>query len=172
MTPEFSRLVPLERIRAAGLTITVEANAAERAALAARLGIPALFMLSCRFRLLPGRAHSVAAEGALRARVRQVCVVSLEEFEAEVAEDFLLCFVPAGSPTGSSTDSDSAELDPDSIDEIPYKGEMIDLGEAAAEQLALALDPYPRREGEELPAEVDQTVEKPFARLARLRRPE
>jgi len=168
MTPEFSRLVPLERIRAAGLTITVEADAAERAALAARLGIPELFMLSCRFRLVPGPAHSVAAEGALRARVRQVCVVSLEEFEAEVAEDFLLCFVPAGSPT----DSDSAELDPESIDEIPYTGEMIDLGEAAAEQLALALDPYPRREGEELPAEVDQTVEKPFARLARLRRPD
>jgi len=162
--PEFSRLVPLERIRAAGLTITVEADAAERAALAVRLGLPELCALSCRFRLRPAQAGAVAAEGALRARVRQVSVVSLEEFEAEVVEDFLLRFVPEGS--------EAAELDPESVDEMPYAGDVIDLGEAAAEQLALALDPYPRREGEELPVDVEPTPENPVRRRARLRRPE
>jgi len=152
MTPEFSRPLALDRIRA-GLTITVEADAAERAALAARLGVPHLAALTCRFRLRPvsmgpgvrtgagPRAGVVMAEGALRARVTQVSVVSLDEFEADVAEDFLVCFVPE--------DRETADLDPESVDEMPYAGDAIDLGEAAAEQLALALDPYPRREGEE-----------------------
>jgi Large ribosomal RNA subunit accumulation protein YceD len=162
MTPEFCRLVPLERIRAAGLTITVEADAAERAALAARLGVPELCALSCRFRLRPAKAGAVMAEGELRARVRQVSVVSLEEFEAELAEDFLLRFVPEGSET--------AELDPESVDEMPYAGAAVDLGEAAVEQLALALDPYPRQAGEELPGESDETPENPFLRLKRDRR--
>ena len=35
---------------------------------------------------------------------------------------------------------------------MPYGGDSIDLGAALAEQLALALDPYPRKPGAKLPA--------------------
>lgn len=70
-------------------------------------------------------------------------------------------FRPARKPTTSTPESD---------DEIPFEGNQIDLGEAAAEQLGLALDPYPRMPGAELPeAEADVELH-PFARLAGLRR--
>ncbi len=142
----------------------VEAETEECRALARRMGIPAVLSLSCRFRLSRARADVVRASGRLEARVVRTCVVSLDEFEAPVLEDFTIVFVPAGTETDAP--------DPDSVDEIPYLGGMIDLGEAAAEQLALALDPYPRKPDaapEQWETEADGAA-RPFEVLARLRR--
>ena len=102
----------------------------------ARLGVPAVTALACRFRLTR-IAGAILAEGRLDALVSRVCVATLDEFEVPVTEEFRVRFVPAGS--------ESNELDLDAEDEIPYRGGLIDLGEAAVEQLALALDPYPRK---------------------------
>ncbi len=57
-----------------------------------------------------------------------------------------------------------------SEDELPYEGGVLDLGEAAAEQLALALEPYPRAPGEEIEPREDASGQRPFAGLASLRR--
>lgn len=146
MKPEFSRPLPLAQIGAGGRTIAVEATPAERAALALRMRLPELPALTCRFDLRLLEAGVVQAEGLLQARVVQVCVVSLDPFEAAVEERFALRFVPRGS--------ESAAIDPEAVDEIPYDGTSIDLGEATAEQLALALDPYPRQPGVSLPEDV------------------
>ncbi|MEO5866096.1 MAG: DUF177 domain-containing protein, partial [Sphingomonas sp.] len=39
------------------------------------------------------------------------------------------------------------ELGEDALDTVPHDGSAIDLGEVAAETMALALDPYPRAPG-------------------------
>ena len=159
---EFSRLVALDRLGAAPTQHTVEARPEELAAVAARLMIPAVSRLACSFRLRRIAEGVIEAEGQLEAGVTQVCVLSLEEFPQEVAEAFTVHFVPAGSET--------EELDLDAPDEIPYEGSAIDLGEAATEQLALALDPYPKKPGAEEPA-AETEASGPFAALAALRRP-
>lgn len=144
MTPELHCLIPVNRIGAQGLDIVVEANATERAALARRMGIPDVQSLVCRFRVTRSRADRFAAIGHLSARVVQTCVVSLEDFSTAVDEHFCLMFVPAGEETDA--------IDPDDpVDEIGYRDDVVDLGEAAAEQLGLALDPYPRRPDATLP---------------------
>jgi len=54
---------------------------------------------------------------------------------------------------------------------VTFAGGIIDLGEAAAEQLALALDPYPRKPGSSgVPETPEQEAGGPFGRLASLRR--
>jgi len=136
MTPEFSRPVAVASIPAEGCVIALEARQAECALLAARFGLPSIDSLTCRFTLRPLAGSGLSAEGVLAARVRQVCVVSNEVFEAPVAENFSLRFVPPQAL--------SAEIEVDGPDDIPIAGATVDLGEAAAEQLALALDPYPR----------------------------
>ncbi len=157
--PEMSRPFPTTRI-GAGAVFVVDAKPAECRALAARMGVEAILSLSCRFDLRRGESDTVAASGALRARVRQVCVVSLEPFEAEMAEDFAIRFVPEGR--------ESDELDLESDDEVTYAGGVLDLGEAAAEQLALALDPFPRRPGAELPEVALGDEGSPFSALSKL----
>ncbi len=157
--PEMSRLFPTTRI-GAGAVFVVDAKPAECQALARRMGLEAILGLSCRFDLRRGESDSVSASGALRARVRQVCVVSLEPFEAELAEDFAIRFVPEGQ--------ESDELDLESADEVTYAGGVLDLGEAAAEQLALALDPFPRKPGAEMEEVALGDEGNPFSALSRL----
>ena len=160
MTTEFHRPLSLDRIGPHGLDLTIEANPAECAALAVRMQLPALLSLSCAFQLIRQTPDSVLARGVLRARVSQTCVISLEDFDAPVQEVFQLRFVASGLQ--------SDEIDPESDDEIPFEGNLIDLGEAAAEQLGLALDPYPRMPGVELAVTEDDPVPHPFAPLRRL----
>ncbi len=160
--PELSRLLPLRRLGSADSEYLVEADAAECAAVARRLRIPAVHSLACRFNLHRDGSRAVA-RGALQAVVVQDCVVSLEPFESELREDFELVFVPSGSEA-------NPEDDLLGVDEVPYEDGVIDLGEATVEQLALSLDPYPRRPDATLPS-VDprEEPEHPFAALARRR---
>ena len=97
--------------------------------------------------------------GQLRARLRQCCVITMEDFDTEIAEDFEIRFVPEGM--------EAEEIDLDAPDEIPYAGATIDLGEAAVEQLALCLDPFPKKPGAALPEAADDVSAHPFAALVR-----
>lgn len=141
--PEFHRPLKVDRVGPDGLAADLRATEAECAALAARMAVPAVTNLACRFRLSAAPGQVVLAEGHLQALVVRDCVLTLERFESVVDEHFRLRFVPAGS----EADDD----DPETDDEIAYAGSSIDLGEAAAEQLALTLDPYPRKPGATLP---------------------
>jgi uncharacterized metal-binding protein YceD (DUF177 family) len=160
MTPELHRPLSLDRIGPQGLDMVVEATPAECVALAERMRLPAVLALSCTFHLTREGRDTVLARGVLRGRVTQTCVVSLEDFDAPVEEIFQVRFVPAGQ--------ESDDIDPDSDDEIPFEGNQIDLGEAAAEQLGLALDPYPRMPGVEMPEAEGDPDAHPFAALRRL----
>ena len=160
MNPEFHRPLTLDRIGPHGLDLTVEATATECAALAVRMNLPAVLELSCAFHLLREGRDTVLARGTLRATVTQTCVISLDDFDATIEEVFQVRFVPSGE--------ESDDVDPESDDEIPFEGNVIDLGEAAAEQLGLALDPYPRMPGVEMPEIEDDPEPHPFAALRRL----
>jgi uncharacterized metal-binding protein YceD (DUF177 family) len=139
--PEFSRLRRLDTLGAGEIAVEVEADAAERAALAARFGLLALDSLAATYRLHCEGAD-VIATGRLDAAVTQACVATGAPVPATIAEDFAIRFTPeiADAP-------DEAELDEGDLDTMFYTGGAVDLGEAAAETLALALDPFPRAEG-------------------------
>ena len=177
MTPEFSRPFLVANLPPGGSSVTVEADSGERAGLARRMGVPEIAALVCSFRLTPesGAAPGgIIAEARLVARLTQTCVVTLEPFEAELDEQFRIRFVPAGA--------ESEDDDPFGIDEISWQGPALDLGEAAAEQLGLALDPYPRgpaapplgaeaaTAAEHGPEPASSRAAHPFAALAALRR--
>ncbi len=138
-SPELSRQIAAERVTTAGIEVAVDAGPAECGRVARRLGIEAVLALAARWTLtrLPGAV--VAAAARLDARVVQLCVVTQEPVEATILEHFTVLFVPPSALTDDE--------DPESIDQIPYEGRMIDLGEATVEQLALSLDPFPRAAG-------------------------
>ena len=157
MTPELHRPVALDRIGPQGMAVEVEAKPDELPAIAARLRVLEVSSLHCAFKLRRVGASTVEAQGLLRAGVTETCVVSLDPFSHDVQEEFAVHFVPPG------TEDD--DPDPEAIDQIPYAGGAADLGEAAVEQLALALDPFPRKPGAALPAEAADQPPSPFAAL-------
>ena len=108
------------------------------AALATRMGLPAIDSLTCRFSLWRSKAGVLRAKGMLEATIVQDDVVTMEPFVSSLRESFALRFVPEEKLKDM--------LDPDDPeDEIGYTGTVLDLEEAMAQQLALALDPYPRQ---------------------------
>ncbi len=158
---ELSRPLAADRIGRSGSVVTVEANEAECVAVAARLLILGVRSLQCRWRLHLGEDGLIAAEGALQAQVTQTCVVTLEPFESTLIESFTVHFVLESRLSGSD--------DPEEPDELVYDGMTLDLGEATVEQLALALDPYPRSPAAELPDMLDDGEGGGFAALAKWR---
>ncbi|MBV8457256.1 MAG: DUF177 domain-containing protein [Acetobacteraceae bacterium] len=162
ITPELHRPVRLDRFGPDATVHEVDASDEECRALAERFGIPAVLSLRCRLTLRRLSRDVVAGSGQLTAQVVRVCGVTLDNFEMDVTEAFSVRFVPEGT--------ESADIDPETEDEIPYSGDVIDLGEAAAEQLALALKPYPRRPGAELAIGEQEPEVHPFAALEELRR--
>ena len=138
MTPEFSRPQRLDQIGAGESKLGVEADAGERAALAKRFDLAAIGRLEANY-ALRREAASIRATGHLSAEVTQSCVVTGDPVPARVEEDFDLRFVP-----DPGEGQDEVELSEDECDIVFYTGGAIDLGEAAAETLALALDPFPR----------------------------
>ena len=158
---EMSRPIQADRV-GDGLSLTVEATSGECDAIALRLRIPSVQSIRCTWVLRAGHGGIVEANGSLRARLHRECVVSLDAFSADVVEEFAVRFVLAGR------ESEETE-DPDEPDELTIEDGALELGEATVEQLALALDPYPRKPGAELPTEVVDLSGNPFAALARLR---
>lgn len=134
---ELFRPVRLASISATGYQVEITANSEERDRLARRFNLPSIEDFACSFTLTREPGAVIHASGILSARVTQVCRVTLDPFPASIEEHFTVRFVPEGSAP--------APFDPEAPDEIPYSGGTLDLGEATAEQLALALDPWPRK---------------------------
>jgi len=168
IAPEFSRPVAVDELAPGGSDFAIEANEAERAALANRLGILAIDSLAADIRLVPLGRGMARLEGHVVAELRQACVVTLAEVPAKIDETFERLYAPAdaGAPEEVVVHLDEGEI-PD-----PLVGGAIDIGEAAAEQVALALDPYPRAPGVEFrpPADDDAPPPHPFDALRSLKR--
>ena len=138
--PEFPRPHRLDQIGAGDSQVHLSAEPDERAALARRFDLPAIDSLEARYTLRRD-ATGVIARGHLSAQVTQACTVTGAPLPARVEEDFALRFVPEPDGRGGE---EEVELSEDDCDTVFYTGNAIDLGEAAAETLALSLDPFPR----------------------------
>ena len=131
-TPEFSRPHRLDRIGTGDSDVRVEASPEERAALAKRFRLVSIDVLAADFTLRRDAA-GVVARGTLKGAVVQSCVATAEPVPATIDESFALRFLPEGTPEG-----DEIELSSEECDTMFFEGGAIDLGEAAAETLALA----------------------------------
>lgn len=177
ITPEFSRPIALDRVGLKERTYEIEASEAECAALAERLGVLAVKNFAAAIRLrLTGGGKIVRLSGRIKAELRQTCVVTLEPMDLAVEEEFSRLYSVEAADEMSEV---VIEVDEDVPD--PVEDGQIDMGEAAAEHLALAMDPFPRSPGaaftpppEEPPGSTrtrsEQPEEKPspFAALAGL----
>ena len=161
MEQNFHRPIRASHIRETAQEHVLLADAATRAELATRFGLPGIALLRGVFVLRHERAGVIAARLSMVAEVTQICVLTLEPFDARVEEVCELRFVPAQS----LPEAEGVEFDPESLegpDEIPYTADLLELGEALAEQLALGLDPYPRKPGAALPEEFSGERASPF----------
>lgn len=138
---ELSRIIKVRQLP--GEKVVVEADAAERSALAVRFGLSAVENLRAEI-ALEKEGKSIRATGSLNAQIVQNCAISGEDFPVTVFEEINLRFVEESIlPATQNEDGEiEIELTADDSDEIEYSGDAFDLGEAIAQTLGLAIDPY------------------------------
>lgn len=144
---EFSRTIPVDRLRRGVVSEHIEANEHERQALAERFELEAIGRLTADVKLEALPNDMVRVSGRLEAAVVQTCVVSLESVPATVSENFSALFAPPeliGDEDGDiDIDFEALAEQEDDLPE-PIVNHRIDIGELTAQHLSLALDPYPR----------------------------
>ena len=135
--PEFSRRVELARLGAHEAVHPIAADRGEREALARRFDLLSLDRLEAEIRLQRVGGRMVRLSGHFGADVVQACVVSLEPVASVLEQGFTMLY-------GATEVGKSVMVDLESDEAEPFDGDAIDIGEAVAQQLAIALDPYPR----------------------------
>jgi len=178
--PEFSRPLGVTDLAPHGREFAVAASADERAALAARFGLLAVESLAVDGRIEPSEdGAGVRLHAHLVADVVQACVATLEPVASRIDSVFERLYSHDVDDEWGSR----AEFDGDQDDESdeafpePLAGGRVDIGESAAQHLALELDPFPRAAGAEraVPVSADESESGesgdsgPFAALAALK---
>lgn len=169
---EFSRPLLLDAVPPDGVTVPLEASVAECRALAARFGLVELGSLAGEVRVTPvAGTATYLVTGRLVAEVAQTCVVTLEPVPARVEAEFDRLF---SRDLPAETDGE-VEIDAEAETPEPLATDRLDLGEILAEELSLALDPYPRapdadRHLAEFGGDRSGATGSPFSTLASLRR--
>jgi hypothetical protein len=168
-TSEFSRIVTPDRLGGPPLSESIEASASERAAVARRLGILGVDRLAARLTVKSIGRRLFRVQGAWDAEVRQACIVTLEPVAQSLGGSFEVDYEAAEGGAAARRGGEVV-IDPEAADPaevLPHAG--IDLGELVVQELAVALDPYPRAPGAEVPAEYRppevEEDESPFAAL-------
>lgn len=142
---ELSRPLKIEGIPKAGVEERIVAKPAEREDLAKRLKVLEIKRFEANLTVEPRKGPMYNVTGGVYAELSQECVVTLDPVEEEVRDSFELLMAPdyvlkkrGVMPTGDYEETDAPE---------PIEDGVIDLGEIAVQFLAMAINPYPRKEG-------------------------
>ena len=139
---EFSHIVKLSEVGNHSRNIHLAADEAERSGLITRFDLAALDSLEADISL-NNEAAGVVALGRFTARLAQYCIASNDPVPAVLDEPIHIRFI------AEPTDGGEFELEADDCETMFHDGQTIDLGEAVAQSLGLALDPYPRSQDAE-----------------------
>jgi uncharacterized metal-binding protein YceD (DUF177 family) len=146
-----------------GLKRTLEPDAAARARIVKALDLASLDAFTAEMELKPTDA-GWRLSGRVRASLAQTCGITLEPLPLEIDAPFALTLAEA---VEEDSDEIVITLDDESPDLI--ENGQIDLGQYAVEQLALRLDPFPRKPGAEFVQPPEPAEISPFAVLKQLR---
>jgi uncharacterized metal-binding protein YceD (DUF177 family) len=161
--PEFSRLVPLTRLGAEPYYQEIEATSAEREAVARRFDLVSLDRLAARVSLARKTGDAIRLDAEFEAEFLQSCVVSLEPVAGTISQSFTLVY-------GAEGQQEEIVLAVDEPAFEPLSGEAIDIGEAVAQELSLALPDFPRGTDAAVePSTIGEPDDGRFAALGRWR---
>lgn len=147
----------------AGVTRRLEPDAAERERIARALDLASLdsFVAEVTLEPAPGGWR---LSGRVKASLAQTCGVTLEPLPVKVDAPFTIALAEAAEEEEGEIVITLEDESPDLIE-----GGQVDLGQYAVEQLALRLDPFPRKPGAEFVQPPEPTEISPFAVLKQLR---
>ena len=167
-SPEFSEILKLSNIGSAPIKSKITASENQRAALAKRFDLPSIESFSADY-IVKAENDRFVFTGTITATLHQLCAISGRDFPVSISEPFNIAFV---EKTDMENLDEEVELDSDDCDILEYENAQFDIGEALAQTLYLALDPYPRGPDADAVAKNLTSEEEagPFGALAALKK--
>ena len=146
---------------------------AQRARIAADLALAGLPTFTGEITVAPWH-DGAEIRGRWTATVTYTCGLTLEPFDADLTGDFTVRVVPASSPLAGEPeagDDGEVELDLEADDppDVLEGDSSFDLVTYLVEDLALSLEPFPRKPGAVFEPPPPDNPESPFAVLKRLK---
>lgn len=168
--PPLHHVFDLGDLSQAGANVTIRADKDELRRLAAWAGVDRVKALSAAVTLKKLSQTRFTFEADLDADIVQSCVVTLEPVETHLARRIVrkLHLAPNARPAAGELTLAAGDDDvPETISSLDY-----DLAAPLLEELVLAIDPYPRKEGAAFaaPAAPSEASESPFAVLKTLKK--
>lgn len=162
----------LDSMPAAGRDVTIRPTDDDRVAIAALIGVTSVDALTASLHAIKFRG-GFRVTGTVKAQITQPSVVSLEPVTQSIDEPVDRIFLPSGEKEYAGPAGAEVFVDLEGED-LPdhFEGNEADLTDLVVETVALAVDLYPRRDGESLAdvvPQADDLAEKPFAALAALK---
>jgi uncharacterized metal-binding protein YceD (DUF177 family) len=161
---EFARSVSLARLGSEPFRQRIEAEEAERVALARRFDLVSLARLVADIELVHEPGGTILLSAVFEAEFEQECIVTLDPVAGILSECFQLRYGPLEAEIAALAGDDDPAFE-------PLYGDSIDIGEAVAQEFSLALPPFPRAPDAVVEAApLDATEDGPFAVLAQFPR--
>jgi uncharacterized metal-binding protein YceD (DUF177 family) len=156
--PEWSHFVEAEKVGTTPLKMTIGPGPEERKRLAKRIGVAELTSLESDVVMSRDAGSNVIfVSGQIRANVVQASVVSAKPVKGEILDSFEAWFADKDQAV-SFAKAKQERLTKEGQNDLPFLDEsedpepvvngMVDVGELVAQYLSLAINPYPRLEGE------------------------
>ncbi|MFN0046144.1 MAG: YceD family protein [Sphingorhabdus sp.] len=165
---EFSHELKISELGGKTRSIHLSADPVSRTALAKRFDLATLDMLEADITVTTDGAE-ILATGQITAKLEQICVATRDPIAVNVSEQISIRFIPEPH----IDEETEFELAAEDCDVMFHDGQLIDLGEAVAQSLGLALDPYPRSSNADTVLKAagvkDEDESGPFSVLAALR---
>lgn len=126
--------------------------------------------VTAEFELRPWGRNGYRLDGEVNADLSQACVVTLDPVDARIRETVSLKFLPPEDLSRHAERAGEGEAE----DIEPLESDSLPVGKVIRDTVSLALDPYPRAPGVEVPAMEQENDEEasPFAALRKLKRDE
>jgi uncharacterized metal-binding protein YceD (DUF177 family) len=140
----------------------IVATEEERAALTRRFDLIAIDRLTATVELARRGQGLVLVSAVFDADFVQSCVVTLDPVPGAVSERFSLLYGPPEAEESAAGGEEDVAFE-------PLSGDVIDIGEAVAQEFSLVLPPFPR--GSDASVDADEPLYDdagPFAALSRL----
>ena len=178
--PQF--LLNITTMPKAGYARKLSPDSTELETIAQSCGLSAIAVFEATVECRPWHRDGVTVSAHIKAEIEQACAISLEPIFSVIDTEFSAHFVPQTSrlalPLKQVDGEIVFEFEGEDAPDI-LEGEEVDLWEVVLEYFNLEIDPFPRAEGQEIPAELPKESPKeegeedkvsPFAILAELKR--
>lgn len=173
---EFSQpiqlLVPIVEIGESGLEKTLNLNDEQKSFFIKELELSAFDAFECKWQLKPLHKGRFCLNAVIKAEITQLSALSLEPVKCSIEESFKTEFWPIDQ----NDPEKSPELEIDYVDEIIefYEEEAFDVGQIIYETFIIAIEQFPKNEGEVFEWEGQEAAEiekpNPFAALKVLKK--